>query len=294
MIMIKSILRCLCLYIILLQNFDGLASINGTAKDSLSKRESRKQFRKEWRQDVHALNRRFFFRCNLIYANLETRLSFHVLGNFLTASIGIEEDLGFPDKSLLVSGSFLGRITPRSGIYAEYYGLNRSVNYLAERDIIFLKDTIPAGTTGGAFFNTRMFSAGYIFSVMKSPDSFLGIYLNALLMKLSTGMHIDYQDYNEESVAVLPNPTFGLLMAFRITDDLTFNGSVGFFAFRNNALDESLYHFNISLNYRPVSWLGLSLSYQEFDIKVIFPEENVDVQVDYNYSGPSFGIDFSF
>lgn len=267
---------------------------DSTATDSLSRWQIRKQNRKAWRKELNAANRRFFIKANLVNANLDTRISFQLLGNFLTASIGFEDDLGLPDRRNFISGSFLGRITPTSGIYAEYYGLRRNVVHTTSRDVIFLGDTIPAGTTSGSYFNTQMFSAGYLLSLMKSPDAFLGIYFNLLLMDLDAGIYSDYQNLDRKIDSKLPFPTFGLIAAFQLKEWITFNGSVGFFAFRLQALDESLYDFSLSLNFRPKSWLGLSIGYQEFDIRVIFPKENYDVRVDYNFRGPSFGIDFSF
>ena len=131
-------------------------------------------------------------------------------------------------------------------------------------------------------------------SLMKSPDSFFGVYLNFLIMNLKTGIYTDYNSLEGKLEGVLPFPTFGLVASFKLNNWILFSGNVGFFAFRIQTLDESLYDFSLGLQFRLKSWLGLSINYQEFDIQVIFPRENLDVRVDYNFRGPSFGVVFSF
>jgi len=45
---------------------------------------------------------------------------------------------------------------------------------------------------------------------------------------------------------------------------------------------------------KPARWLGISLSYQEFDVRCLFPEDKVNTVVDYNFRGPSVGLSFIF
>jgi hypothetical protein len=56
----------------------------------------------------------------------------------------------------------------------------------------------------------------------------------------------------------------------------------------------TLFDFNMSLNFKPTNWLGLSVSYQEFDIRVGFPYESIYTTVDYNFRGPAVGVNFTF
>ena len=59
-------------------------------------------------------------------------------------------------------------------------------------------------------------------------------------------------------------------------------------------INGSLFDFSVNLIFKPVKWMGLNLSYREFDIRVSFPYEGIDTTVDYNFRGPAFGVSFDF
>lgn len=81
---------------------------------------------------------------------------------------------------------------------------------------------------------------------------------------------------------------------FKLKNWLILDGNVGFFALKINDFDGTLFDFSLRLNIKPNYWLGLSLSYQEFDIRVGFPFEEVYTTVDYNFRGPALGVNFTF
>jgi len=64
-----------------------------------------------------------------IFASVETSIRFESKNYILSAKIDLEKNLGLQSSMYLASGYFLYRITPRSGIFASYYGLKRE-NYI--------------------------------------------------------------------------------------------------------------------------------------------------------------------
>lgn len=139
-----------------------------------------------------------------------------------------------------------------------------------------------------------MISLGYLLSVLKKPDSFLGVYFNLYVMKMNVGISSDFRNIDWRIDAYLPFPNFGLLAAFELTPWLSFEGNIGIFALKSYLLDESLYDFSVDLTFQPFTWLGVSISYQEFDVRMAIPQDQLDVVIDYNYRGPGVGLTFSF
>lgn len=113
-------------------------------------------------------------------------------------------------------------------------------------------------------------------------------------MFLESGVKSDIGSINANVKMAAPLPNFGLLASFRLTKWLNMNGGVGFFSLNTKDFGGSLYNFDISLMTKPVRWLGISLSYQEFDVRVLFPSDEINTVVDYNFRGPALGLSFIF
>jgi hypothetical protein len=259
-------------------------------EDSLTREQSKKLKRDEFRKNTQ----RYFFEFAAVNARLDTKVEFDILDELLTAKVGLEDNLGLPGKRAFLTAVFIHRFTPASGIYVNYYGINRTEDHETEQDIIFHSDTIPAGTKSKVFFNTQVVSMGYLLSLKRDPNAFLGAYFNLYLMWLQTGASSDLGSIDTKVNFAAPLPNFGLVAMFRLNSWMHMEGNVGFFSLKMDDFDGTLFDFNITLNFKPLHWLGLSVSYQEFDIRVGFPYESIYTTVDYNFRGPAVGLNFTF
>lgn len=113
-------------------------------------------------------------------------------------------------------------------------------------------------------------------------------------MLIEMGVRSEIGDLNSDVRFAAPLPNFGLIASFNLNKWLNLNGVVGFFSLNTKDFGGSLYNFDISLMAKPVRWLGISLSYQQFDVRVYFPSEGINTVVDYNFRGPSLGLSFIF
>ncbi len=259
-------------------------------KDSLSRKEVRKINNAEMKQS----NSQLFVNLSYVFAKLNTTASFELPSGLLTAKLGLEENLGLPDVRNFITGSFIYRATLRSGIYMTYYGINREKSWQIDKDIIFLNDTIHAGSKTKAYFNTQVISTGYLFAVLKDPNTFLGAYLNIYVMMLNTGVKSDLQNRNLGVKMTAPLPNFGLVAMFRLTNWLSLDANIGFFSLHTKTFGGTIYDLNISFLFNATKWLGFNLSYQEFDINVFFPSNTINTNIDYNFRGPALGVQVKF
>ena len=210
------------------------------------------------------------------------------------AKVELENDFGLPGNKSFFTASYINRFTPASGIYVNYYGINRSENRHTERDIVFKEDTIPAGVQSTGYFNTQVISMGYLYSIKQDPNAYLGAFFNIYFMWLDTGIKSDIGNVDAKVRLLAPLPNVGLIAMFKLNSWLSLNGDVGFFSLHTKDLKGSLYNFSANLLFKPLSWFAFDLSYQEFDIQVQFPYEEINTVVDYNFRGPALGLSFFF
>ncbi len=279
------------LFVFIFSSFPAWCQLNQVPQtDTLNK----KQIRAQKRIDFKKIEDRNYLRIGFVHAHLDTELSFELPDRYLIAKIGLEDDFGLPGKKTFITASYINRLTPSSGIYANYYGIDRSENRHTDRDIIFKDDTIPAGVKSTGYFNTNVVSIGYLYSIKQDPDAYLGAFINIYFMWLDTGILSEIGDIDTKVRLVAPLPNVGLIAMFKLTSWLYLNGDVSFFSLYTKDFSGSLYSFSAKLLFKPTRWLAFDLSYQEFDIRVIFPYEEINTTVDYNFRGPALGMSFFF
>jgi hypothetical protein len=217
-----------------------------------------------------------------------------------SANLSLEDNFGLADHKTFFTGSFIYFITPRSGLYAQYYGINRQNSHTTLKEYIFLDQTIPVGTDITAYFNTHVFSLGYLLTIMRDSRVFFGAYFNIFFMDLKTGVYTKRNIIDEKLEFLLPLPNFGLMANFEILPWLYFDAAVGFFALdlKSNYFSGSVYNVNAALVFKPLDWFGLSLSYEMFDVNVSdrydIGNTYIPYSIEYHFSGPALGLSFNF
>ena len=135
---------------------------------------------------------------------------------------------------------------------------------------------------------------------MRDSRVFFGAYFNIFFMDLATGVYTKENRIDEELDFLLPLPNFGLIANFEITPWLYFDAAVGFFALdlKSSYFSESVYNVNAALVFKPLDWLGLSLSYKMFDVSVSdrydIGNTYIPYTIEYHFSGPAAGLTFNF
>ena len=272
-----------------------------TNPDSLSlvtRTKTGKQIRKEKkakrRDELKHSHNMLFIHGAYIFASLDSKVTFTPPNSMINVTLDLEENLGLPSNSSFFSGSAIYRFTPSSGLYVNYYGFNRKNDHFTKQDIIWGGDTIPAGTKSQVYFRTQVFSAGYLLSILKNQDSFLGTYINFYIMPLDLGLRteITHKDYNLSVTVPLPN--LGIVAMFKLTKWLSVYGNAGFFSLYTKSLGGYIQDLNISFPIKITRWLGISANYQYMFVHAIFPDQKIDTYVDYKFQGPAVGVTLNF
>jgi len=262
-------------------------AIDTTAKPVISKKQQRRQARKDLKQH-------FFINIGITFAKLHSTVRFEGPEGLLSTQVGLERHLGLASQKNIYFTTFIYRITPRSGLFASYYGLNRNNAYQLQNDIIFKGDTLKKGSLIQAYFNTQVFSIGYLLSILKSENSFLGVYFNAYLINVTTGVNSEVLDFDKSVGVIAPLPNFGMLAIFSLKKWLSLSGGMGIFFLNTNGLNGTFVDMNFHMAFKPAKWLSLNIGYQVFNVTAGFPVDSFRAIIDYNFSGPSAGIAFRF
>ena len=122
----------------------------------------------------------------------------------------------------------------------------------------------------------------------------LGAYFNLYLMKISMGINSDGDNFNSQTKILAPLPNFGLVSQFMIRDWFNIDAGIGFFALKIGEYKGSIFTLEVALIFKPLHWLGISLSYQEFDVVIDYFPEAINANLEYNYRGPSLGLSLYF
>jgi len=272
------------------------SSIDSTEKLGHKARKAERKKRKaDGIQMLKTNHARFLFKYDLIFADLKTRVTVNGPRGILNLSLSLEDNLGLPSKSSFSSLAFVYRATKRSGLYFNYYGINRNEDLVTKEDLYFLGDTIPAGSGVNTYFNTQIVSVGYMLSALINPDAFLGFYANLYVISLKTGFTSKHGGKGEHLILTMPLPNFGFVGSFRLMKHVMFYGSMGVFSLTTEEYGGLISSFNLSLGYIPVRWLSINLSYTEFNIRVYDNiGREIDAVVEYNFRGPAIGLAFKF
>lgn len=235
-------------------------------------------------------------------AFLTTSVTFELADGILNAKLGLERNLGMADRQFFFSGTVVHRFTPKSGLYVRYYGIKRSKTYSIQEDLIFLQDTIQVGALAESFFSTRVFSAGYLYTLASTPSAFFATYFNLYVLDVSAGLKADASvglkanaiEYNQEIGITAPLPEVGVIGSFELAPWMQLNGGLGFFVLNTGNFGGQLNNLYLQFELIPLKWLRPALGYEQFVVKVRFPEGGVNTVVDYNFKGPTLGINFVF
>ena len=291
----KGLFTAICLIIFFTESLSLNAQVTDTSGtgNNLTKKELRKEEKRKARKEIES---RFFINFKTTYAFLKTQLQFTTPQGLLSFHVGLENNLGLEDNSWFISGSFIYRISPKSGLFGMYYGLKRQSTHTVTEDIIFPEDTIKAGSCISPFFTTYVYSFGYLLSLLDTKKSFLGIFFNVYMMDIKTGIKSDFNtnhDLNYRFLAPLPN--LGLVMNFRFTKWFHLYGEFGTFFINNiNGIGVSVHDMELYANFMPTKWLGLSIGYQGFNVNVTSYVHDYKMDITYSFKGPSAGISLKF
>jgi hypothetical protein len=237
---------------------------------------------------------RFHISANGIYAILETNIRFESPGGLLGIKINMEENLGLEKYRVMPMFTATFNIKNRHNLFGMYYGLPRDVYHKTEREFTFQGETVEVGTEIFAYFNTNVYSLGYMYDAVRDSRSQLGFFVNFYILTLRSGVRSSQGLINESFQITAPLPNFGAKAYYKLSKRLGFSGIFSIFFLTVGDYSGAIHHLGGELNYYATRWLELGLGYYLFDLNIEAEKPQFTGMFDYTYQGPYLSLGFRF
>jgi hypothetical protein len=121
---------------------------------------------------------RFHISVDGIYSLLETNIRFESQNSLLGAKINLEEVLGFDKSRIMPMFMATFNIKNRHSLLGIVYSLPRDSYIKTEREFEYNGNIIEIGTEINSYYNTNVFSVGYLYDVVRDSKAKLGLFVN--------------------------------------------------------------------------------------------------------------------
>jgi hypothetical protein len=237
---------------------------------------------------------RFEIQVNGIYATLETNLRFESSNGILGVKINFEDNLGMDKYRVLPMFNARFNIKNRHNIFALYYGLPRDADYVTKQDIEYGDRFIPEGTEVFSFFNTNVYSLGYMYDVVSDNRSRLGLFVNFYVLTVASGVSSSTEPLNESFRVTAPLPNFGAQAYYKIKDWFGVSGFFSLFFLSIDDFSGSIHTLSGQMDFYLTRWLDAGLGYYLFDLNLEVSKNQFTGLFDYLYKGPYLSLGFRF
>ena len=182
----------------------------------------------------------------------------------------------------------------RHNIFAMYYGLPRDAYYVTKQDIEFGDRFIEAGTEIFSYFNTNVYSLGYMYDAVSDSRSRLGLFVNLYVLTVATGVSSDTEPIDENFWLTAPLPNFGAQAYYKINKWFGISGMFSMFFLAIDDFAGSIHTLGGQMDFYLAPWLEAGLGYYVFDLNLEVSEKQFTGIFDYLYQGPYLGLGFRF
>ena len=237
---------------------------------------------------------RFQVQINGIYAILETNLRFESATGVLGVKINFEDNLGMDKYRIMPMVQARFNIKGRHNLFGLYYGLPRDSYFVTKKDIEFGDRFIEAGTEISSYFNTNVYSLGYMYDAVSDSRSRLGLFVNFYILTVASGVSSNTQPIDENFRVTAPLPNFGAQAYYRISDWFGVSGLFSLFFLSIDDYAGSIHTLGGQMDFYLNRWLELGLGYYLFDLNLEVSKEQFTGLFDYLYQGPYLSVGFRF
>lgn len=244
--------------------------------------------------DQTTKQQRFHVSVNGVYAILETNIRFESTNGLLGVKINLEDNLGLEKYRIMPMFTATFNIKNRHNIFGMYYGIPRDSYYQTKRDFEFKGEMISAGTEIYSYYNTNVFSLGYMYDAIRDSRSHLGLFVNLYILTLNTGVSSNREPINQSFRVTAPLPNFGAQAFYKLHKRFGLSGLFSIFFLSVGDFSGAIHNIGGELDFYLTRWLELGLGYYLFDLNIEAETPQFTGIFDYTYQGPYLSIGFRF
>jgi len=240
---------------------------------------------------------RFKISAGFFYVVNNTNVQVGITGDPGT-NIDYEKDLGFTEDVGNFLSSFQWRISSRSRLSLSYYRINRNSVHTLNKEIIFNDSIYPANASVNANFNTGIYQFSYGYAILSKPKYELGLLIGAHIVGAKTEISLvgtnSGVSFSNNFGFTAPIPDLGIWGGYAFNNRLAINFDTDYLSATIGNKSGRVLSTNLTVNYRLIDNLDLSLGYAGLNFKVNAVRQNIEGLFKWGYNGPALAINFSF
>lgn len=238
---------------------------------------------------------------DLFFPRIDTRVRLDATNGTIGTTIDFEQNLGMSDSEILPEFSFSWRFAKKHRLRLDAFNLDRSGSSIAASEIRFGDEVFQVNLPISSFFDTRVTSVGYSYSLIMDEKKELALSAGLSVQDIQFGLIGNGGTGIIESNAGLtaPLPAFGLSGAYVLGEKWVARAGAGVFEFslalaNDDDLSGKILNASLSLEHHTFEHLYFGLSYSYFDVQVDLDSNRRLSSVDYQYRGPLLSVSAAF
>lgn len=212
--------------------------------------------------------------------------------------IDFENDLGFNKNVGTFLGNFQWRASRRSRFDFTYYRINRSSDYVLQRDIRFRDHTYNVNAMVSSFFNTSIYRISYGYSIFSRKKYEAGLTIGVHAVRASVGLAASGNniggEVSDDFRFTAPIPDLGIWGGYVFSNRVAVNAEFDYLAMTIDNTSGRVIAYNITCSYKILENLDAALGYTGLNFKIDVERERANGHLRWGYNGPSLTVTFSF
>ena len=244
---------------------------------------------------------RFTIVLNAFFPRIDSSVRLDASDGTRGTEISFEQNLGMSDTEALPDLGFSWRFAKKHRLIFDVFELDRSGSAITTSDIRFGDEVFQADLPIASFFDTRVTSIGYSYSLIFDEKKELALSVGLSVQDIQFGLigTAGGAIIEQDTGLTAPLPAFGLTGGYAFTDKWILHGGVGVFAFSIALSDEEelsgeVINATIALQHNTFENVHFRLSYSYFDVNAEFTNDRRLSAVAYEYHGPLLSFIYAF
>lgn len=220
--------------------------------------------------------------------------------------ISFEQNLGLSDSDGTGLAFVNWRMFKRHSLEYRYFELERSGLTTSSTVAIAIGEEVFDVTLPiQSFFDITAHELAYSYSLLFDEQKDLYVGLGISFQDLALGIQGTASSPNPGEVinetldSVAPLPTLNIGFNYAFNDQWVFRSRLGWLAVdfdldADSDLDGKIINANAGIQWNAFKNVGFFVQYQVFDVDVDYLDSGVLFAIDYDYTGPVFGVDVNF
>lgn len=201
--------------------------------------------------------------------------------------IDIEDLLGATDEKTVAQVDATLRLGHYHRLEFGYFELGRNSATTLVSDLAFGDELFLAGTEVNTRVDTRVFRAGYAYSLIRDAQKEFGVMAGVHVSRFDTDISAVATGQSVRSKAATPLPVIGAHASIFVNDKTTIGAKLQIFRTDFDRFEGSLNYASLDIQHRIASAFSIGLGYSYYGMKLSSSDSDVNGYIKVRHHGPA-------